>query len=122
MNVRWMAVLTGFLVDTLISSILTLFASPEFFTSPDLTRPGDLILVILLVLSSGVGGYVAGRMAQADRWLNGLLVAVVGILIGQVGPPLPRMFIVASVAACLLAALGGFLSRYPAQPQQRSSS
>jgi hypothetical protein len=122
MNVRWMAVLTGFLVDILISSVLSLFARPEFMTSPDLTRPGDLILLGLLTLSTGIGGYVAGRIAQTDRPLNGLLVAIVGILVGQLISSPPRPFVIASVVACLLAALGGYLSRYPAQRQARSSN
>jgi hypothetical protein len=113
MNVRWMAVLTGYLVDILISAILSLFARPEFATSPDLTRPGDLILICLLTLSTGIGGYVAGRMAQANRALNGLLVAVVGILAGLLAPPLPRPLVVATAVACLLAALGGYLKRTP---------
>jgi putative membrane protein (TIGR04086 family) len=121
MNVRWMAVLTGFLVDIVISQLLVLFASANFFTSPDLTQAGDVILLGLLALSTGVGGYVAGRMARADRWLNGLLVAIVGVLFGQLGPQLPRPFIVASVVACGLAALGGYLSRFPAERQERSS-
>lgn len=121
MNVRWTAVLTGFLVDTTISLFLFLFASPDFSTSPDLTRLDHLVLLCLLTASTGVGGYVAGRMAQVDRALNGLLVAIVGILVNQlspVGPP-PRVIVIATAISCLLAALGGFLSRYPPlrQPQ-----
>jgi putative membrane protein (TIGR04086 family) len=119
MNVRWMAVLTGFLVDLLISQLVLVFASPQFATAPDPARPGDLALLCLLTLSTGVGGYIAGRMARVDRTLNGLLVAVVGVLFGQLGPPLPRVFVIASVVACLLAALGGFLSRYPPHRQPR---
>ena len=126
MNVRWMAVLTGFLVDLMLSWLLALLMTPfvgsDFFTSPDLTRPGDLILIILLILATGVGGYVAGRMAQDDRAINGLLVAVVGILVGLLDPPPPRPFVIATAVSCLLAALGGYLSRYPAQHQPRSSN
>lgn len=121
MNVRWVAVLTGFVVDIGITTLLELFANADFFTSPDLTRPGDLFLLGLLVLSTGIGGYVAGRMARVDRWLNGLLVAIVGILIGQLGPPLPRVFIVGSVISCGMAALGGYLSRFPPQRRQPTS-
>lgn len=122
MNVRWTAVLTGFLADYLISFFLSALATPEFLESPNLTRPSDLMLLALLVLSTGVGGYIAGRMARTDRTLNGLLVGVIGILFNQLGPALPRVFVIASVVACVFAALGGFLSRYPPLRQPHSSS
>jgi len=122
MNVRWTAVLTGLLADYLISFFLGALATPEFFGSPDPSRLSDLMLLALLVLSSGIGGYIAGRMAQADRTLNGLLVGVIGILLNQLGPPMPRVFVIASAVACVCAALGGFLSRYPPLRQPHSSS
>jgi putative membrane protein (TIGR04086 family) len=121
MNVRWMAVLTGFVVDITISALLGLLATPQFYTSPDLTRPKDLLLICLFALSTGIGGFVAGRMAGSSRAINGLLVAIVGILINQLGPPLPRVFVISSVIACGLAALGGYLSRFPTQQPSRSS-
>jgi putative membrane protein (TIGR04086 family) len=119
MNVRWMGVLIGFAVDFLISAIIGLFASPTFGETPDITRPDDLALLILLTLSTGVGGYVAGRMAERDRALNGLLVGVVGILFAQLqllgsDIVLPRIFVVQALAACLCGALGGYLARFPA--------
>jgi putative membrane protein (TIGR04086 family) len=121
MNVRWMAVLTGFVVDIAISALLSLFATPQFFASPDPTRPGDLLMICLLSLSTGIGGFVAGRMAGSSRAINGLLVAVVGILLNQLGPPLPRVLVISSAVACGLAALGGYLSRYPDRQPSRSS-
>ena len=121
MNVRWMAVLTGFVVDIAISALLSLFATPQFFAAPDPTRPGDLLMIALLTISTGIGGFVAGRMAGSSRAINGLLVAVVGILINQLGPPLPRVLVISSVIACGLAALGGYLSRFPTQQPSRSS-
>lgn len=121
MNVRWMAVLTGFVVDIAISALLSLFATPQFFASPDPTQPGDLLMISLLALSTGIGGFVAGRMAGSSRVINGLLVAIVGILINQLGPPLPRVLVVSSAVACGLAALGGYLSRFPDRQPSRSS-
>jgi putative membrane protein (TIGR04086 family) len=121
MNVRWMAVLTGFLVDFAISALLSLLAAPQFFSAPNPAQPGDLLLMGLLALSTGIGGFVAGRMAGESRAINGLLVAVVGILINQLGPPLPRAFVISSLVACGLAALGGYLSRFAAQQPSRSS-
>jgi putative membrane protein (TIGR04086 family) len=121
MNVRWMAVLTGFVVDIAISALLSLLATPQFYTAPNLAEPGDLALIGLLALSTGVGGFVAGRVAGESRAINGLLVAIVGILINQLGPPLPRVFVISSLIACGLAALGGYLSRFPARQPSRSS-
>lgn len=113
MNVRWIAVLTGFAVDLLISFVLALFARPEYLISPDFTHPDDLTLVCLSVVLTTVSGYVAGRRAQTDRVLNGLMVQVVSILLAQLGPPIPRPLVLVYAVACLFAALGGFLSRYP---------
>jgi len=121
MNVRWMAVLIGFLVDFAISALLSLLAAPQFFTAPNPAQPGDLLLMGLLALSTGIGGFVAGRMAGESRTINGLLVAVVGILVNQLGPPLPRVLVISSLVACGLAALGGYLSRFAPQQPSRSS-
>jgi putative membrane protein (TIGR04086 family) len=117
MNVRWMAVLTGVLVDVLIGSLLSLFISPEIYTSPVLTRPGDVVLLALPVVLTTVSGYVAGRMAKTSRALNGLLVQVILILITQLGPPPPRTIVISYAFACLFAALGGYLSRFPQSEQ-----
>jgi len=121
MNVRWMAVLIGFLVDFAISALLSLLAAPQFFTAPNPAQPGDLLLMGLLALSTGIGGFVAGRMAGESRTINGLLGAVVGILVNQLGPPLPRVLVISSLVACGLAALGGYLSRFAPQQPSRSS-
>ena len=115
MNVRWSAVVTGFLVDFLISILLAPFISPDIYISPDLSQPGVLFLLGLPVVLTTISGYVAGRMARTSRALNGLLVQVVSILIGQLGGPMPRVAVITYAAACAFAALGGYLSRYPSQ-------
>ncbi len=71
MNVRWTAVLTGFGVDFLIAILLSPFLSETILTSPDLTRPGDVILLSLPIVLTTVSGYVAGRVAKTSRVLNG---------------------------------------------------
>jgi hypothetical protein len=115
MNVRWLAVLTGFLVDFFISILLAPFISPDIYTSPDLSQPGILILLSLPVILTTISGYVAGRMAKTSRVLNGLLVQVVSILFSQLGGPIPRVAVITYAAACVFAALGGYLSRYPSE-------
>jgi putative membrane protein (TIGR04086 family) len=124
MNVRWLAVITGFMVDTLITVLILSFAPESYFNGPDLSQPAHILIICLSALSTGVGGYVAGRMARTDRVMNGLLVAVVSILFGQLQGPLPRILVIASAFTCVLAALGGYLSRFPRRrthstPEQR---
>lgn len=119
MHVRWMAVLTGFVVDVLVTSLVGLLAGPlaeSLVSAPDVTRPGHLLLLALGVLSTGVGGYVAGRMARADHVVHGLLVAALGVIFAQLpalagDPPMPRVFVLQGIFLLIAGALGGFLSR-----------
>lgn len=119
MNVRWSAVLLGWLVDFCLSLLVQFFAGSTFITlsqQPDLTRTADLVLLGLLLLSTGVGGYVAGRLARESQVLNGLMVGIIGILIsaflnGNSG--MPRIFVFSQLLACMLGALGGYLSQFP---------
>jgi putative membrane protein (TIGR04086 family) len=125
MNVRWMAVLTGFIVHTLITFFLYALFHPETLTAADAARSSDLFLIGLGLLAPGVGGYIAGRMVQAQRALHGLLVGVVGSLVLQLqfavdsGPGLSRAEVIALAAGCLAGALGGLLSRYRPRRQRR---
>jgi hypothetical protein len=115
MKIRWMAVLTGVLADVLIGSVLSLFTPQDIYTSPALSRPGDVVLLGLPVVLTAVSGYVAGRMAKTNRALHGLLVQVVIILVSQLGPPPPRVVVISYALACGFAALGGYLSRFPGE-------
>jgi putative membrane protein (TIGR04086 family) len=123
MNVRWMAVLTGYIADIVLTSLLQVLFYPQTLSTPEAFPMDDLVFIGLGVLATGVGGYVAGRMAQAQRELHGLLVGVVGILVLQlqlavgVGPGLARTQVIALGAGCLVGALGGLLSRL--SPQRR---
>lgn len=115
-----MAVLTGFVVDVLITLCIGLAAGPAldgFVAAPDLTRPEHMTLFVLGVLSTGIGGYVAGRIAAGRHTLHGLLVAAVGVLYAQLpslvgAPAMPRVFAIQGVFLCLAGALGGLLSTY----------
>jgi len=122
MDVRWGAVLAGFMADYLITGCIVIFANPgdAFFQAPDPTRLDHITYMALFILSTGVGGYLAGRLSSVRGPLHGLLVGVVGILIGQIqtmatgiGPARP--FVVASAIGCLIGALGGALAmlRFP---------
>lgn len=124
MNIRWTAVLTGFLVDILLTFTVSLFVPPTVSAGPDPTQASDLLLIVLGIMATGVGGYVAGRMAQTQRPLHGFLVGIVGILAIQLqllagGPTLSRTDVIALALGCLLGALGGLLSRFPVQRRAR---
>jgi len=124
MEVRWSAVLLGLLVDFLLTILIqgsttwldltTFLSSPDL--SPDLNRPPDLILFVLFLLATGVGGYVAGRLAHRSHTLNGFMVGIVGIIVGTFlsfgAPPPAPLVIVGQMVGCGLAALGGFLSTF----------
>ena len=114
-----MAVVTGFVVDVLLSSLLGLLSGPtvdSLSQAPDLRRLDHAILLALSLLSTVLGGYVAGRIATQQQVLHGLLVGVIGVLLTQLpalgGPALPHLLILASAAGCLAGALGGLVSRY----------
>lgn len=109
MNIRWMAVLTGVMVDLLISLVLG-----ALVPGGDMTQSIGSPLLAVSVVMTTVSGYVAGRLASEHRTMHGLLVQVLNILLAQLGPPLPRPYVLALAAACGFAALGGFLSRFPA--------
>jgi putative membrane protein (TIGR04086 family) len=120
MEIRWMAVVTGFVVDVLITWLIGVASGPaaeSLVAAPDVTRPEHLALLALGVLSTGVGGYVAGRMAQSAPGMHGLLVATVGVLFAQLpalggAAPMPRVFVIQGLFLCAAGALGGLLSAY----------
>lgn len=118
MDIRWSAVLVGFLTDYAITAIIILLTNPseEFRNAPNIALPEHLILIVLLTISTGVGGYISARLARSNHAMQGLLVGVIGILMGQLnvlgGAPNPaRSFIVASVIGCLLGAMGGLIAK-----------
>jgi putative membrane protein (TIGR04086 family) len=118
MDVRWSAVFFGWLVDFAISLLIQLimvWAGLElFFTAPDLANPTHLIFLLIFLLSTGVGGFIAGRFAGEAFALHGLLVGVTAILASMVANPgvvvEPRVFVIHRAVGCLVGALGGYLA------------
>ena len=125
MNVRWMAVLTGFTVDIVATALLFAVAFPQSLFSADAAQSTSMLAIGLGILATGIGGYVAGRMAPMLRELHGLLVGVVGVLVVQLqlafGAPqsLTRTDVIALALGCLAGTLGGLLSRFPPPRQRR---
>lgn len=111
MTIRWSAVLIGFLVDFLLSTLIQLFARPDFYPTPSLSNRGDLVILLLSALSIGVGGYVAGRLGREHRAAHGALVGAVDILFSTLlGAAMSRPIVLMEGLGLLLAGLGGVLS------------
>jgi putative membrane protein (TIGR04086 family) len=121
MHIRWNAVFTGFLVEFVFSLLVLSFARPEYATSPDLTS-SDGVIVALILVCVGAGGYIAGRMAKQDRVLNGLMVGVIDTLFSTLFGSLPRILVIATALGWITAALGGYLSRFPKTSEPPDSS
>jgi putative membrane protein (TIGR04086 family) len=123
MNIRWMAVLTGFIVDIFATMLLfmTVFPQTIFAAQPlDMNNP---LPIGLGLFATAIGGYVAGRIGLVQRVLHGLLVGVVGILMTQIqmmygDSGMSRTAVLALAAGCVAGALGGALSHYPANREQ----
>ncbi len=113
MNIRWGAVAAGVAVDWLIGSLLSLLALLVIGEADVLSLATDPLWLSVSVVLTTISGYVAGRLGETDRAMHGLLVQVVNILIAQLGAALPRPVVLAYLAACAFAALGGYLSRFP---------
>jgi putative membrane protein (TIGR04086 family) len=117
MDVRWGAVLAGFMADYVISAIIQLLANvqEDFLFTVDPSRPDHLLYLSLFALSTGIGGFVAARIARMQGPLHGFLVGVVGVLLAQVsimasGMIPARPLVINSAIGCLLGALGGVLA------------
>ncbi|MEN9934341.1 MAG: hypothetical protein RLZZ387_920 [Chloroflexota bacterium] len=121
-----MAVLTGFVVDVLVTALISTLMTPtaeSLAMAPDLSRADHLLLLGLGLASTAAGGYLAGRLAGDAEVLHGLLVGVVGVILAQLpavgsDPPIPRVFVIASALGCAAGACGGLLSRYFPSPSR----
>ena len=116
----WLAVTAGFLADMLISwgisSLGSLFDSNLRNGVVSFATTAGIVTAILLVLSTGLGGWLAGRIAKRENVLHGVLVGGLGIfalLIASFsGERLPLADIVLQIVAVGVGGLGGWLSRW----------
>jgi putative membrane protein (TIGR04086 family) len=117
-RIKWIAVVVGFLLDTLISTLIFGIAAqiePDLSTTITLTTTVGLITACLLVLSTGIGGWLAARLARTEFVLHGVLVGGLGIfsmlleaLIGGQAQPLNAILL--QCVACGVGGIGGWLS------------
>ncbi len=122
-GLKFLPILFGFLVDTigtlLVASLLaTLLASKGLSEDEIIARMNTVSgLLLMLILGLGftvLGGYSAGRTAKQAELLNGAAVAAAGIILGLFlrDPGLPSWYEVVSFAATIPAGVwGGYLTR-----------
>lgn len=122
MTINWFGVLLGYVVDSLVTTLMLMLMPGDVATSyvagPQLSRPEHLLLFIGSAVSTGIGSYVAGRIGKADGAVHGALVWAVGIVMLQLellgsGDGLPKVMVLAGALALLLGVAGGWLSRFP---------
>src|SRR4051812_28193545 len=95
-HIKWLAVAVGFFVDFLVSQLIGAtgqYFDPQLAQGLNLATTAAIITAIMLVVSTGFGGWVAGRMAKTEYVLHGALVGGVGVIIlliqSLVSTPLP---------------------------------
>ena len=118
-RIGWLAILAGFIVDNLISELVGAIGQsfdPMLAQGVTLASTAGIITSIFLVLSTGLGGWIAGRLAKREYVLHGTLVGGVEIILmlimavaGDAPSPLQIWL---QFAAVLAGALGGYLSQW----------
>ncbi len=118
-RIKWVAVLAGWTVDVVLSMLvmaIALAAGLQIETGRFFASPGGIVIGLILVALTGIGGFVAGWIAKDEHVLHGVLVGGVGILyllfvsLIDVAPSFDS--IVLQVCATVLAGLGGYMSRW----------
>ncbi len=117
MNIRWTAVITGFMADValtvLLQMVIVAIGQSAVFTAPSLQNPWHVGLIALGAGLTGIGGFVAGWLATEAFAMHGFLVGVVGILVAalaNVGVTVPPLLLLGQALGCGCGALGGMLA------------
>jgi putative membrane protein (TIGR04086 family) len=125
-RIVWLAVLAGFFVDNLISLVITLIAQrldPQLAQGLNFASTVGIVTTALLTLSTGFGGWLAGRLAKHEYVLHGALVggiSLLTLLIDALFVMSPALFsIVHAIVLVGVGALGGLLSRWIPSSQKQ---
>jgi hypothetical protein len=122
-ELKFKAIIFGFLVDTIgtlaiaavLVNTLALRGLPEAEITTRMHSFSGLLLMLILGLGfTVVGGYVAGRTAGQAEILHGAVIAGIGLVLGLFlrDPGLPLWYDAASFAAMIPAGVaGGYLAR-----------
>lgn len=118
-RINWLAVLAGNVLDNVLSAII---ASIGLGFDPNIQFDGffssstGVVIGLLLMLATVVGGWLAGRIAKEERFLHGFIVGGIGIfmllLATWVDQPVRLDEIVLQCIATVLAGLAGYGSRW----------
>lgn len=126
-RIKWLAVLAGWMLDLFLSALIVgiaLMIDPDLADQNFLAGTGSVVLGVLLVSATAVGGWLAARLAKQERVLHGVLVGGMGIFmllfesIFDTPPPLDS--IVLQFVATVLAGVGGYISRWLPMRQQEN--
>ncbi|MEF3275713.1 MAG: TIGR04086 family membrane protein [Chloroflexus sp.] len=117
MNIRWSAVISGFMADfaltILLQVVIVATGQSTVFTEPSWQNPIHMLLIAIGASLTGVGGFVAGWMTDNSFAMHGLLVGVVGVLVAALanaGITTPPLLLAGQVLGCICGALGGMLA------------
>lgn len=118
MSIHWRAIAIGYAVDFLLSVMLGGFFSQDDIAYGTLGSPVAPALLAVSVVVMLASGYAAGRVAQQDGLLHGVLLGAVDVLMNVVlGGLSTRLLVLSVLVGWAAAALGGFLSRFPARAE-----
>jgi len=110
------------LVSQLVGAVGQHF-DPQLAQGLNLATTAAIITAILLVVSTGFGGWVAGRMAKTEYVLHGALVGGLGIIFMLIqalfSTPSPLIDILLQCVAVGVGALGGWLSQWVPTAQRQ---
>ena len=104
---------TLFVMTLLAATLVSTGLSEDQVMSRMKSTSGLLLGLIIGLGCTGLGGYVAGRMAKQAEVLHGLLVAVIGMVIALIFREIgvPAWFDILGFAAMLPAGMaGGYLA------------
>lgn len=125
-RIVWLAVLAGFFADYFISIIISLIGQqfdPQLTIGLTLASTAGIVTTVLLSLSTGFGGWLAGRLAKHEYILHGALVggiSLITVFLNSLFVESATLFnIVHAIVLVGTGALGGLLSRwFPSSQQQ----
>ena len=125
-RIRWLAVAAGYVADYFISFVIAgigVHLDPKLAQGISFGSIAAAVTAVLLVLSTGVGGWIAGRLAKHEYVLHGVLVGGIGIIDMLIssffGERIPLTSILIQFAAVAVGGLGGWLSQWvPARQEQ----
>ncbi len=124
-RIVWLAVIAGFVVDTLISLAIIAIASmfdPQITREQNFNTTAGAVTTVLLSLSTLLGGFIAGRRAKHEYILHGALVggiSIVTLMLNSFFVEQASLFtIVHGIVLVFMGALGGLISRWLAPAQQ----